>query len=197
MIKRVIISVYDKTGLEELVKTLNEYQVEIISSGGTARRIKEIGCKNLIEVSQYTGFPESPSGLVKTLHPKIHGGILLDIETHEHVKWMKENDIKPIDMIVSNLYPFEKVISEGSSYTQALTNIDIGGPTLTRSAAKASLLYDKICIVTDPAQYPEIINTLKLNNGELTPELRKRYALKAFTKTKDYDEAIVSYLEAQ
>jgi phosphoribosylaminoimidazolecarboxamide formyltransferase/IMP cyclohydrolase len=197
MIKRVIISVYDKTGLEELVKTLNEYQVEIICSGGTARRIKEIGCNNLIEVSQYTGFPESPSGLVKTLHPRIHGGILLDRESHEHIKWMKENKIKPIDMIVSNLYPFEKVIAEGSNQVQALSNIDIGGPTLTRSAAKASLLYDKICIATDPAQYPEIINTLKLNNGELTPELRKRYALKAFKKTKDYDEAIVKYLEVQ
>lgn len=197
MIKRVIISVYDKTGLEELVKTLNDFHVEIISSGGTARRIKEIGYSNLVEVSQYTGYPESPGGLVKTLHPKIHGGILLDRNSPEHAKWMKENNIEPIDMIVSNLYPFEREIGEGSDYEQAISNIDIGGPTLTRSAAKASLLYDKVCIVIDPAQYPEVLNTLKLNNGELTPELRKRYALKAITRTRNYDEAIVRYLEDQ
>lgn len=195
MIKRAIISVYDKSGLEELVAALEEYDVEIISSGGTARKIKELGYKNLVEVSQYTGHPESPGGLVKTLHPKLHGGLLLDREDPKHVEWMNENNVKPIDMVVSNLYPFERVVMEGADLETAGHNVDIGGPTMTRSAAKAAIIYDKVCIVTEAAQYPEIIKTLKENNGELTTQLRRRYAKKAFKRTAAYDSAIVSYLE--
>lgn len=195
MIKRAIISVYDKSGLEELVAALEEYDVEIISSGGTARKIKELGYKNLVEVSQYTGHPESPGGLVKTLHPKLHGGLLLDREDPKHVEWMNENNVKPIDMVVSNLYPFERVVMEGADLKTAGHNVDIGGPTMTRSAAKAAIIYDKVCIVTEAAQYPEIIKTLKENNGELTTQLRRRYAKKAFKRTAAYDSAIVSYLE--
>ena len=195
MIKKAIISVYDKQGLETLVPALAKYGIKIISSGGTARRIKEIGYKDLVEVSDYTGHPESPGGLVKTLHPKVHGGLLLDRDDAEHAKWMKENNIESIDLVVVNLYPFEKVVAGGADLETAGHNIDIGGPTMTRSAAKASLLYDKTCIVSDPAQYPEIIKTLEENNGELTTELRKRYALQAFKRTAGYDAAIVSYLE--
>lgn len=195
MIKKALISVYDKQGLETLVPTLAKYGIKIISSGGTARRIKEIGYKDLVEVSEYTGHPESPGGLVKTLHPKVHGGLLLDRDEPEHAKWMKENKIESIDLVVVNLYPFEKVVAGGADLETAGHNIDIGGPTMTRSAAKASLLYDKTCIVSDPAQYPEIIKTLDENNGELTTELRKRYALLAFKRTAGYDAAIVSYLE--
>jgi len=195
LIKKAIISVYDKQGLETLVPALAKYGIKIISSGGTARRIKEIGYKDLVEVSEYTGHPESPGGLVKTLHPKVHGGLLLDRDTPEHAKWMKENKIESIDLVVVNLYPFEKVVAGGADLETAGHNIDIGGPTMTRSAAKASLLYDKTCIVSDPAQYPEIIKTLDENNGELTTELRKRYALLAFKRTAGYDAAIVSYLE--
>lgn len=195
MIKKAIISVYDKQGLETLVPALAKYSIKIISSGGTARRIKEIGYKDLVEVSEYTGHPESPGGLVKTLHPKVHGGLLLDRDEPEHAKWMKENKIDSIDLVVVNLYPFEKVVAGGADLETAGHNIDIGGPTMTRSAAKASLLYDKTCIVSDPAQYPEIIKTLDENNGELTTELRKRYALLAFKRTAGYDAAIVSYLE--
>ena len=195
MIKRAIISVYDKQGLETLVPALGKFGVKIISSGGTARRIKEIGYSDLVEVSDYTGHPESPGGLVKTLHPKVHGGLLLDRNDAEHALWMKENNIKPIDLVVVNLYPFEKVVEGGADLETAGHNIDIGGPTMTRSAAKASLLYDKTCIVSDPAQYPEIIKTLEENNGELTSELRRRYALLAFKRTAGYDAAIVDYLE--
>jgi len=197
MIKRAIISVYDKQGLEKLVPELGKYDVKIISSGGTARRIKEIGYNDLVEVSEYTGHPESPGGLVKTLHPKVHGGLLLDSSDAEHTRWMKENNIEPIDLVVVNLYPFEKVVEGGADLETAGHNIDIGGPTMTRSAAKASLLYDKTCIVSDPSQYPEIIKALEENNGELTTELRRRYALIAFKRTASYDAAIVDYLEEE
>ena len=195
MIERALISVYDKTGLEMLVKALDGYGVEVISSGGTARRIREIGGERLVEVSSYTGHPESPGGLVKTLHPRVHGGILLDKSRPEHRKWMEENGVKPIDLVVCNLYPFEKVVAGGADLAEAADNIDIGGPTLTRSAAKAALLHDSVCVVTDPAQYPEVVKTLKRKGGELTTELRRRYARAAFKRTAAYDSAIVTYLE--
>ncbi len=195
MIKRAIISVYDKGGLEELVEALGGFDVEIISSGGTARKIRELGYRNLVEVSDYTGHPESPGGLVKTLHPRVHGGLLLDRDDPVHRAWMDENSVGAIDMVVSNLYPFERVVAGGAGLREAADNIDIGGPTLTRSAAKAALLYDRVAIVTDPGQYPEVIEALRGNGGELTTELRRRYALKAFRRTREYDSAIVSYLE--
>ena len=195
MIKRALISVYDKAELESLVEALGKYGVEIISSGGTARKIRELGYDKLVEVSEYTGHPESPGGLVKTLHPKVHGGLLLDILNPEHKKWMDENGVKPIDLLVSSLYPFEKVVAEGADLKKASDNIDIGGPTMTRTAAKASLLYDRACIVTGVEQYPEIIRTLEENDGEFTTELRRRYALQAFKRTAGYDKAIVDYLE--
>jgi phosphoribosylaminoimidazolecarboxamide formyltransferase/IMP cyclohydrolase len=195
MISSAIISVYDKQGLETLVSTLRKFGVKIISSGGTARRIREIGYRNLVEVSEYTGHPESPGGLVKTLHPKIHGGLLLDRNENEHSEWMKVNGIEPIDLVVVNLYPFEKVVNGGTDLETAGHNIDIGGPTMTRSAAKASLLYDKTCIVSAPIQYPEVIETLEENHGELTTELKRRYALMAFKRTANYDSAIVDFLE--
>ena len=197
MIKRALISVYDKSGLEKLVEALGGYGVEIISSGGTARKIKEIGYERLVEVSEYTGHSESPGGLVKTLHPKVHGGLLLDVADPEHKKWMDENEIEPIDLMVVNLYPFEKVVAGGADLETAGHNIDIGGPTMARSAAKASLLYDRTCIVSGVAQYPEIIRTLNENDGELTTELRRRYALQAFRRTAGYDNAIVEYLEEE
>lgn len=194
MIERALISVYDKSGLEELAAALAGYGVEIISSGGTARRIRETGYDRLVEVSDYTGHPESPGGLVKTLHPKVHGGLLLDSDRPDHQRWMEENDVKPIDLVVCNLYPFEEVVAGGADLIKAGDNIDIGGPAMTRSAAKAALLYDRVCIVTDPAQYPEVVETLRNNGGELTTELRRRYAHLAFKRTAGYDSAIVSYL---
>jgi phosphoribosylaminoimidazolecarboxamide formyltransferase/IMP cyclohydrolase len=195
LIERVLISVYDKSGLEELVAVLGELGVEIVSSGGTARRIREMGYRGLVEVSDYTGHPESPGGLVKTLHPKVHGGLLLDKDNEAHAAWMNENGVKPIDIVVSNLYPFEKAVAGGADLETAAENIDIGGPSMVRSAAKAALLYDSVLIVTESAQYPEVITTLKENDGEITKEMRRRYALKAFRRTKEYDSEIVNYLE--
>ena len=194
MIERALISVYDKDGLKELVEALGDYGIEIVSSGGTARRIRELGYGKLVEVSDYTGHPESPGGLVKTLHPKVHGGLLLNRKDPDHREWMEENGVKPIDMVVSNLYPFERVVAGGVDLKTAAENIDIGGPSMTRSAAKAALLYDSVCIVTEPSQYPEVMRTLRENGGELTTELRRRYALKAFRRTEEYDSAIVDYL---
>jgi phosphoribosylaminoimidazolecarboxamide formyltransferase/IMP cyclohydrolase len=122
LIERALISVYDKSGLEELVEVLGSLGVEIVSSGGTARRIKELEYQGLVEVSDYTDHPESPGGLVKTLHPKVHGGLLLDRNDVAHAAWMKENEVKPIDLVVSNLYPFEKVVSGGADSEKATEN---------------------------------------------------------------------------
>jgi phosphoribosylaminoimidazolecarboxamide formyltransferase/IMP cyclohydrolase len=195
MIKRALISVYDKSGLEELVSALGELSVEIVSSGGTARRIREIGYPRLTEVAKHTGHPESPGGLLKTLHPKIHGGILLNPEVPEHRDYMERHGIEPFDLVCVNLYPFEHVVAKGADLEEAAENIDIGGPTMTRSAAKAALLYDKVAVVTDPSQYGELVETLRAYDGEITSELRRRLAEKAFKRTRDYDRAIVDYLE--
>ena len=195
MIKRALISVYDKSGLEELVSALGELGVEIVSSGGTARKIRELGYQKLTEVAEYTGHPESPGGLLKTLHPKIHGGILLNPEDTEHRAYMERHGIEAFDLVCVNLYPFEQVAAKGADLEEAAENIDIGGPTMTRSAAKAALLYKRVVVVTDPSQYGKLADALKANDGEIPQELRRRLAEKAFKRTAGYDRAIVSYLE--
>jgi phosphoribosylaminoimidazolecarboxamide formyltransferase/IMP cyclohydrolase len=197
MIKRALISVSDKTDLEELVKALDEYGVEIVSSGGTAKKIKEIGYNKLTEVSEYTGHPESPEGLLKTLHPRVHGGLLLSQGIPEHKKYMDKHGIKTFEMVVVNLYPFEETIARGASLQIAAENIDIGGPTMIRSAAKAALLYGSVAVITDTSQYPEIINALKANDGEIPAAMKRSLAEKAFARTSAYDLAIVSYLEKE
>jgi phosphoribosylaminoimidazolecarboxamide formyltransferase/IMP cyclohydrolase len=152
-IKTALISVSDKTGLDKFVKTLGKYSVKIISSGGTAQKIREFGYKEVTDVSDYTGFPESPGGYVKTLHPKIHGGLLLNEKNPEHRKYMEENGIDPINMIVVNLYPFEKTVAKkGINEEEAFDQIDIGGPAMVRAAAKGALLNERIVVVTDPTQ---------------------------------------------
>jgi phosphoribosylaminoimidazolecarboxamide formyltransferase/IMP cyclohydrolase len=197
MIKRALISVYDKSGLEELVSALGELGVEIVSSGGTARRIRELGYQKLMEVAECTGHPESPDGLLKTLHPKIHGGILLNMEDSEHRAYMEKHGIEAFDLVCVNLYPFEQVAAKGADLEEAAENIDIGGPTMTRSAAKASLLYDSVAVVTDPSQYSELVEALRTNDGKITTVLRRRLAEKAFERTASYDRAIVNYLEGK
>jgi phosphoribosylaminoimidazolecarboxamide formyltransferase/IMP cyclohydrolase len=195
LIRKALISVYNKRELEGLVEALSKFGVEIVSSGGTAHRIRELGYPRLTEVAEHTGHPESPGGLLKTLHPKIHGGILLDPEDPDHKAYMERHGIEPFDLVCVNLYPFEQVVTKGAGLEEAAENIDIGGPTMTRSAAKAALLYDRVAVVTDPSQYGELVETLRANNGELTPELRRALAEKAFKRTADYDRAIVEYLE--
>jgi phosphoribosylaminoimidazolecarboxamide formyltransferase/IMP cyclohydrolase len=195
LIKRALISVFDKSGLEKVVEALGEFAVEIVSSGGTARRIRELGYQKLVEVADYTGHPESPGGLLKTLHPKVHGGLLLDPGDAGHKEYMERHGIEPFDMLVSNLYPFEEVAARGAGLKEAAENIDIGGPTMTRSAAKAALLYGKAAVVTDPSQYAEVIGALRENKGELPPEMIRELAEKAFKRTAGYDSAIVEYLK--
>lgn len=192
--RRALISVYDKAGLEKLLKSLVKYGFELISSGGTAKKIAELGYK-VVEVSKYTGYPEMPSGLVKTLHPKIHGGILADLSNPFHQEYMKKLEIKPIDLIVVNLYPFEKVASRNeASFKEVIENIDVGGPAMIRAAAKASLLYGRVTVVVDPSQYDLIIKELEENNGEISLNIKRKLAVEAFIKTWKYDEAIKEYL---
>ena len=197
MIKRALISVSDKSSLEELVKALDAYGVEIVSSGGTAKKIKELGYAKLTEVSNYTGHPDSPDGLLKTLHPRVHGGLLLSRDVPEHRKYMDKHGIKPFEMVVVNLYPFEATIAKGAKLLEAAENIDIGGPTMIRSAAKAALLYGKVTVATDPKQYPDVIKALKENKGEVPKKLIRELAEAAFRRTSAYDSAITSYLEKE
>jgi phosphoribosylaminoimidazolecarboxamide formyltransferase/IMP cyclohydrolase len=194
--RRALISVYDKSGLEGLVEALGELGFEIVSSGGTAKRVRELGYKQLTEVSDYTGFPESPGGLLKTLHPRVHGGLLLSRGVPEHRAYMDRHGIQSFDLVVVNLYPFEATVAKGADLKTAAENIDIGGPTMIRSAAKAALLYGRVAVVTDTSQYPEIIRALRGHGGELPKKLVRSLAEKAFRRTSEYDSAIAEYLEA-
>jgi phosphoribosylaminoimidazolecarboxamide formyltransferase/IMP cyclohydrolase len=193
-IKRALLSVSDKTNLAEFARTLADFDVELISTGGTAKFLRENGLE-VIEVSSVTGFPEMMDGRVKTLHPKIHGAFLALRDNAEHVAAMKEHEIEPIDLVVINLYPFEKAMAkEGISVTEAVENIDIGGPAMIRSASKN---WRDVAVVTDPRLYMEIAVELSESNGSLSLETRQRLATLAFTRTANYDLAISKYLEQQ
>ncbi len=187
-IERALISVSDKTGILEFAQKLSEKGVEILSTGGTAKVLKEGGV-NVIDVSDYTGFPEMMNGRVKTLHPKIHGGLLALRDNEQHMEEAKNNDVKMIDMVVVNLYPFEETIAkEGVTKEEAIENIDIGGPSMARSAAKN---FQSVIVLTDPQDYEEALNQIEEGNSSL--EFRKKLARKAFTLTHRYDEAIDKY----
>jgi len=194
MIKRALISISNKHGLEDLVKVLMEFGIEIIASSGTASRIKSLGYEKVFEVSEFTGHEESPEGLLKTLHPKIHGGILLNRDDPVHRHYMEKNSILPFDLVVVNLYPFEEVVKKGGGLTEAVRNIDIGGPAMIRSAAKASLLFDKISVIVDPSQYCEFGRVLKANQGFIPTEFKRKLAAEAFRRTAEYETAIDAYL---
>ena len=189
-IKRAVISVSSKDGLSELAKFLKESGVEILSTGGTRKYLDGIGA-NPVEVSAYTGFPEIMDGRVKTLHPKVHGGILNIRDNAEHQKAMESLDIKHIDMIVVNLYPFKEVVSKGCTFEDAIENIDIGGPSMIRAAAKN---FKYVTVVVDPEDYAKVIEDMRAHNGETSEELRFYLAKKVFFLTSDYDRAIYSYL---
>lgn len=188
--KRAVVSVSNKSGLSELALCLKEYGVEILSTGGTKKYLDGIGI-NPVEVSAYTGFPEIMNGRVKTLHPKVHGGILNIRDNAEHQKAMESLNIKHIDMIVVNLYPFKEVISKGCTFEEAIENIDIGGPSMIRAAAKN---FKYVTVVVDPDDYLKVIENMKANNGETTEDLRFYLAKKVFYLTSDYDKNIYSYL---
>lgn len=193
-IKRVLISLSDKSGAVEFAKNLSEFGVEFLSTGGTAKILRDAGLR-VKDVSEYTGFPEMLDGRVKTLHPKIHGALLGIRSNPEHVETMKKHGIEPIDMIVVNLYPFRETISKpGCTFEDAIENIDIGGPTMLRSASKN---FQSVTVVIDPADYNMIIDTMRKNNGELSAEINLKLAYKVFRTTSEYDKMIADYLKDQ
>ncbi|MBU4376738.1 MAG: bifunctional phosphoribosylaminoimidazolecarboxamide formyltransferase/IMP cyclohydrolase [Candidatus Omnitrophica bacterium] len=190
-VKRALISVSDKTGLEDLVKTLAGMGVEILSTGGTAKFIRSLGVK-VAEVSDYTGSPEIMDGRVKTLHPKIHGALLALRDNREHMAEAKKHGIIPIDMVVVNLYPFAKTVAQKTvKLEEAVENIDIGGPSMLRSAAKN---FVSVAVLSDPTDYPEVIEELKRTSGSLSEESLSKLAAKTFKRTSEYDSLISGYL---
>lgn len=190
-IKRAVVSVSNKEGLAPFVQDLASFGVEILSTGGTAKALREGGIK-VIDVSEYTGFPEMMEGRVKTLHPKVHGGILADRDKEEHLAQMQAQGIKPIDMVVVNLYPFEATVAKpGCTLEEAIENIDIGGPTLIRAAAKN---FKHVTVVVDPGDYPRVIQEMKASGGEVSRKTNLELACKAFAHTHRYDGAISQYL---
>lgn len=190
-IKRAIISVSDKSGIVELAKTLVSFGVEIISTGGTARALKSSGVP-VIEMSDYTGFPEMLDGRVKTLHPKIHGGLLSLRENPDHMEQIAGHGVGLIDMVVVNLYPFEETVGRaGVTLHEAVENIDIGGPSMLRSAAKN---YKSVAVVSDAKFYARLIAELKENDGCLTESTLEGLAVEVFKRTAGYDSAIAVYL---
>jgi phosphoribosylaminoimidazolecarboxamide formyltransferase/IMP cyclohydrolase len=190
-IERAVVSVSDKQGLAEFAKVLAELGVEILSTGGTAKSLREQGLK-VIDVSEYTGFPEMMEGRVKTLHPKVHGGILADRDKPDHMAQMKAQGIARIDMVVVNLYPFEATVAKRDcTLAEAIENIDIGGPSLIRASAKNN---KHVTVVVDPADYPVLAKELKENKGVISAQTNFRLARKAFEHTHHYDGAIAKYL---
>ncbi len=190
-ITRALISVSDKTGIVEFAKGLHAHGIEIISTGGTAAALQKAGIPT-IEISAFAGSPEILDGRVKTLHPKVHGGLLYLRENPEHVATAAEHDIKPIDLVCVNLYPFQATIAkEGVTLAEAIENIDIGGPSMIRSASKN---YQSVTVVTDPADYPAVLAELGEEAGATTLKLREQLAVKAFATTSAYDRAIADYL---
>jgi phosphoribosylaminoimidazolecarboxamide formyltransferase/IMP cyclohydrolase len=187
-VRRALISLSDKGGLAELAAGLARHNVEIISTGGTAAKLREIGAA-VRDISDLTGFPEIMDGRVKTLHPKVHGGLLGVRDNPEHAAAMEAHGIAPIDLVVVNLYPFLQTVMSGADRDTIIENIDIGGPSMVRSAAKN---HAHVAIVTGPADYAELLAELDANGGSTTLELRKRLAAKAFALTAEYD-SIVSH----
>jgi phosphoribosylaminoimidazolecarboxamide formyltransferase / IMP cyclohydrolase len=192
-IRRALLSVSDKTGIVDFAKALQKHGVELLSTGGTAQLLKVQGVA-VTEVQDYTGFPEMMEGRVKTLHPKVHGGILARRDRPDHVKAMQEHGIPPIDMVVVNLYPFAQTVARpGCSMDEAIENIDIGGPAMVRAAAKNHAF---VAVVTDPADYPRLLDEMR-KAGEVADETRYALAAKAFSHTAEYDGMISNWLTAR
>lgn len=185
-IRRALISVSDKDGITDFAENLTRRGVELLSTGGTADTLREAGVK-VVDVSDYTGFPEMMGGRVKTLHPKVHGGILALRDNTEHQLAMKVHRISPIDLVVVNLYPFEKTVAAGADYDEAVEKIDIGGPAMLRSAAKN---HEWVVVVTNPQDYTRVMEELSVHDGCTTFGLRQYLAEQAFAATTTYDLAI-------
>lgn len=192
-IELALISVTDKNGIVSLANAIHGFGVKILSTGGTAKAIRD-GDVPVTEISDYTGFPEMMDGRVKTLHPKVHGGLLGLRDNPAHREMMEEYGIKPIDLVVVNLYQFEKTVAQkGVTLEEAIENIDIGGPAMLRSSAKN---YRDVTVIVDPADYGVVLEEMKQNGGETTLETRFRLAKKVFRLTHEYDGAITRYLDS-
>jgi phosphoribosylaminoimidazolecarboxamide formyltransferase / IMP cyclohydrolase len=188
-IKKALISVSDKSKLKDILKILTKYKIQLISSGGTYKEIRKLKFKCL-EVSEYTGFPEILDGRVKTLHPKIHSGILSKRDNKSHQNDLKNNNFEEIDLVIVNFYPFEKTLKQKTSHQVIVENIDIGGPTMVRAAAKN---YNDVTVITSPNQYGELIKELKKYNGLTSLSFREKMSLEAFSETAYYDAIISNY----
>ena len=189
-ISRALLSVSDKTGLIEFARALTGHGVELVSTGGTAKTLKDGGLK-VTDVSVLTGFPEMMDGRVKTLHPKVHGGLLAIRSNAEHAGAMSAHGIKPIDLLVVNLYPFEATVAKGASYDDCIENIDIGGPAMIRAAAKN---HDFVTVIVDPADYEDLKKELTTHGGAACLDFRRRMARKAYARTAAYDAAISTWM---
>lgn len=193
-VRRVLISVTDKEGIIHFAKTLSsEFGVEIVSTGGTARVLSEAGVE-VLPIEDVTGFPEMMDGRVKTLHPKVHGGLLAKRDNPNHMEQAKSQGITMIDMVVVNLYAFTKTVDSGADFDTCIENIDIGGPSMLRSAAKN---FKSVTVVTKPESYDAILAEMRANDGSTTLETRKRLALEVFQTTSSYDTSIALWLETQ
>jgi len=188
-IKKALISVSNKKNLRDLLKVLTKHKIELISSGGTYKEIKKLKFKCL-EVSEYTGSPEILGGRVKTLHPKIHAGILSKRNNKSHSKDLKNNNFEEIDLVIVNFYPFEKTLEQTNNHSKIIENIDVGGPTMVRAAAKN---YDYVTVVTSSDQYNELIEEIEKNGGSTSIEFREKMSLEAFSETAYYDAVITNY----
>jgi phosphoribosylaminoimidazolecarboxamide formyltransferase/IMP cyclohydrolase len=189
-IKKALISVSDKKNLKYLLKILSKFKIDLISSGGTYKEIKKLNFKCL-EVSEYTKFPEILDGRVKTLHPKIHAGILSKRNNRSHIKDLKSNSFEEIDLVIVNFYPFEKTLEQTNNHLKIIENIDVGGPTMVRAAAKN---YNDVAVITSPDQYSELINEIEKNKGSTSIGFREKMSLEAFSETAYYDAVISNYL---
>ena len=189
-ISRALMSVTDKSGLVEFAKFLAGYQIEILSTGGTAKLLRDNGVP-VVEVSDFTGFPEMLDGRVKTLHPKVHGGILAQKTNPDHVRQMQEHGIQAIDLVAVNLYAFEKTVANSAcTLGEAIENIDIGGPSLIRAAAKN---YQSVLVVVEPADYEQLLSALQKNDELEIKALKEKLAYRAFAHTAAYDKMIADY----
>jgi phosphoribosylaminoimidazolecarboxamide formyltransferase/IMP cyclohydrolase len=192
-ISRALISVFDKAGLIEFARRLDGFGVELVSTGGTSRALTEAGLK-VRDVSDVTGFPEMMDGRVKTLHPKIHGGLLAIRQKAEHIRTLQDHGIPAIDLVVVNLYPFEAAVAKGASFDDCIENIDIGGPAMIRSAAKN---HADVAVIVEPEDYAVLIAELSAHQGMTSHALRRRLAAKAFARTAAYDAAISNWFAGE
>src|SRR5580698_2914403 len=188
-VSRALISVSDKTGLVDFARALAGHGVELVSTGGTKKALADAGLA-VIDVAELTGSPEMMDGRVKTLHPKVHGGLLAIRANKEHAASMQAHGIKPIDLLVVNLYPFEASVANGSSYDDCIEDIDIGGPAMIRAAAKNNA---DVAVVVEPADYEKVLGELAQHGVMTTLELRQKLAAKAYARTAAYDAAISNW----